>query len=63
MDPTLLAAPNTPKGKPKPVDSKAILAIEPGMVQAESTPESETQEDWLCVATTDPASWLKGINH
>ena len=62
MDSNLLATSDTHERKLIPLGSKTPAPTNSEMVRTGSTVETYTQEDWLGVATADPASWLKGID-
>jgi hypothetical protein len=61
MDPTRPTASTARVKEPMPVD-RASFSTGPQVMKTGYTDESSTQEDWLSLATADPAFWLKGVN-
>jgi hypothetical protein len=46
-----------------PLMGKRSSAAGPQNVQAGVHKERDAQEDWASLATSDPAFWLKGVDH
>ena len=61
MDPTRPTASTPRVGEPIPAD-RASFSTGPRGMRIVYLEESEAQEDWLSVATADPAFWLKRVD-
>jgi hypothetical protein len=46
-----------------PLTGKRSSAAGPQNAQAGVHKEGDAQEDWASLATSDPAFWLKGVDH
>ncbi len=43
--------------------NQASFSTDPRSLRIEYIEETASQEDWLCVATADPASWLVKVDY
>jgi len=61
VDPTRPTASTPRVREPIPAD-RTFFSTGPQGMRTGYTKEADAQEDWLSVATADPALWLKGVD-